>query len=285
MSPKPKVGVSLYSYGWDIKLGKMTVKECIEHAASLGVEGIELIDKQHIPHYPHPTAYDLLDLRDYVESFGMKVACYSTYVDEYMRTGQPATFEEIVETVLIDIAEAHLLGTKNLRPAMAQTDEQRLPDARRVMEAVLPSLKKYDIKWPIEIHAPLRPKVLLNFVKEINDKNIGLTPDFSAWQRSGGQTLNGLDKDVAETVSGFIGNSSVELLRDCMPYSYNVHAKAHQFDEKGEEPTIPYGELIPIIKKSGYTGFICAEFEGWMMNRVDSRKIVKTHVDLIRRYL
>ncbi len=285
MALKPKVGVSLYSYGWDLKLGKMTVKECIDHAASLNVEGIELVDKQHIPHYPHPTAYDLIDLRDYIESFGMKVACYSTYVDEYMRTGQPATFEEIVETVLVDIVEAHLLGTENMRAAMAQTDEKRLPDAARVMKAVLPSLRKYGIKWSIEIHAPLRPKVLLDFAKEMNDKNIGLTPDFSAWQRTGGQTLNGLDKDVAETVSGFIGSSSVDLLRDCIPYSNHVHAKAHQFNEKGEEPTIPYGELIPIIKESGYKGYICAEFEGWMMNRVDSRKTVKTHVELIRKYL
>lgn len=285
MGSKPKVAVSLYSYGWDIKLQKMTVRECIEHVASLGIDGVEFLDKQHIPHYPHPTVYDLMELRDYVESLGMKVACYSTYVDEYMRTGEPATFEEIVETVLIDIAEAHILGTKNLRAAMAQTDEQRLPDAARVMKAVLPSLKKYNIVWPIEIHAPLRPKVLLEFVKEMNDENIGLTPDFSAWQRTGGQTLGGMDKDVAEVVSGFIGNSPVELLRDCMPYSYHVHAKAHQFDENGEEPTIPYGELIPIIKQSGYTGYICAEFEGWMLNRVDSKKIVETHVELIRKYL
>ena len=48
---KPKVGISLYTYGANLRAGKMTVKECIDHAASLGVEGIELVDKQHIPNY------------------------------------------------------------------------------------------------------------------------------------------------------------------------------------------------------------------------------------------
>ena len=285
MGSKPKVGISLYTYGWDIKLGKMTVKECIEHAASLNLEGVEFLDKQHVPHYPHPTAYDFIDLKDYVESFGMKVACYSTYVDEMMRPGQPSTFEEIVETVLVDIVEAHLLGTKLLRAAMAQVDESLLLHAREVMEAVLPALRKYDIKWPLEVHAPLRPHVLLKWVKEINDPYIGLTPDFSAWQKSGGQALGGLTDDVAKTVAGFSLESSVDLLKACMPYSYHVHAKAHQFNEKGEEPTIPYDKLVPAIKESGYTGFINAEFEGWMMNRVDSKKIAKIHTDLIKRYL
>jgi len=44
MSPKPKVGMSLYTYGADIRRSRMTVREAIEHAASLGVEGIEFVD-------------------------------------------------------------------------------------------------------------------------------------------------------------------------------------------------------------------------------------------------
>ena len=71
-----------------------------------------------------------------------------------------------------------------------------------------------------------------------------------------------------------------------MPYAVHVHAKAHSFNEKGEEMNTPYDKLIPIIRESGFDGYISAEFEGWWDGTdFDSRKIAETHVKLIRRYL
>jgi len=284
MSSKPKVSVSLYSYGWDIKTERMTVKEAIEHAASLDVEGIELVDKQHIPNYPTPSIYDLQELRDYIESFGLKVSCYSTYVDDMMRTNERATVEEQVKMVLNDITEAKILGAKVVRPAMAQVSTKWLSLVKKVMKSVLPTLKKQGIKWGKEIHAPLSPKAILDFVKEINDDYIGVIPDFSAWQHSK-QSLSGLSNEkLEEVVAGFSGANPIGMLKECMPSTVHVHAKAHNF-ENGVEPSIPYDKLIPIISESNFNGYISAEFEGWMLNEVDSREIVKTHVELIRRYL
>ena len=135
MASKPKVSISLYTYGWDLKTRKMTIKECVEHAASLDVDGIEIVDKLHLLNYPNQSVYDLRELRDYVESFGMKILCYSTYVDNMIRSDRMATYEEAYKQVLDDIAEADILGAKIYRPATRE-------DLENLIKPVLPTLKK-----------------------------------------------------------------------------------------------------------------------------------------------
>ena len=85
MVSKPKIGISLYTYGADIFSRRMSVKEAIDHAASLDIEGIEIVSKQHVPNYPYQSVYDLHELKDYIQSYGLKISCYSTHVEEETR--------------------------------------------------------------------------------------------------------------------------------------------------------------------------------------------------------
>lgn len=276
LSSKAKIGISLYSYGADIFSRRMTVREAIEHAASLGVEGIEIVSKQHIPNYPNPSVYDLEDLRDYIESFGMLVSCYSTHVEEEIRHDRDATWGELIKMVKDHIAEAHLVGAKVVRPYIAQTESAASVNdwaekIIKVIREVLPLLRKYDLKWGTEIHSPMPPASIIHIINSVNEKDVGLVPDFSAWQTKG--------------LPGETGGGTLEEFRTAMPIAVHVHAKAHEFDEKGEEPFTPYKDLLTIIKESNYDGYISAEFEGWWMRDADSKKTVKTHVDLLRRYL
>ena len=284
MSPKPKVGMSLYTYGADIRRSRMTVREAIEHAASLGVEGIEFVDKQHIPNYPNPGVYDLWGLRDCVKSSGMKVSCYSTYVDRAIRSDREATREEIVKMIREQIAVASVLGAKVYRPAIFPSrrvnrtlgfgSEAHFREVAEIVKEVLPDLRKHNVKWGSEIHAPMPPEATLNFAKQVNDESVGLVPDFSVWAT--GQAL--------ETHAA--GKASLGSLRAVMPYTVHVHAKAHGFDKNGEERNTPYKELLTVIKESGYDEYVSAEFEGWWEGEdFDSKKIAETHVNLIRRYL
>lgn len=107
----------MYTYDGDIWVGLMTVKEAIEHAAGLDVEGIEFFDKMHLPNYPHPTAYDLLGLKEYVEFFGMAVSCYSFYIDTLIHSEKKATFEEEGKQVKDALGAAKVLGAKIVRVA------------------------------------------------------------------------------------------------------------------------------------------------------------------------
>ena len=278
MNSKPKVGVSLYSYGADIMKRRMTIKECIDHSASLGVQGIEIVDNRHVPNFPYQSVYDLLELRDYIESFGMKVVCYSTYISE--STGIGTSLEGYVKEFRKQVPETKTLGAKILRPAIfgprdIGMDESTDFVVKRIKDMtahVLPDLKKHSVVWGAEIHAPVPPETYLRLVKEVDDEHFRLVPDFSVWQTKG--------------LAGVAGAASAELYRECMPYTVHVHAKAHVFDANGEEPNTPFGRLIPITKDSGFNGYISAEFEGWRLGDFsDSKKIVETHVNLIRKYL
>jgi hypothetical protein len=117
------------------------------------------------------------------------------------------------------------------------------------------------------------PEIYIRIAKEVDDAYFTLVPDFSAWQ------TKGLHPGAARA-------SSLDLLREAMPYTSHVHAKAHFFNEEGVEPGTPYDQLVPIISQSDFDGYISAEFEGWWGGMdFDSKKIAETHVNLIRRYL
>ncbi|MBS7654681.1 MAG: sugar phosphate isomerase/epimerase family protein [Candidatus Bathyarchaeia archaeon] len=280
---KPKIGVSIYSYGADIRRRRMSVKDAISHAASLGVDGIELVDKQHIPNYPYPSVYDLQDLRDYIESFGMVVSCYSTYVDRAVRSDREATREEMLKTICDQIGAARVLGARVIRPTILLSSrlshdyegfKAHAEEVADIIRVSLPYVKRYGLKWGTEVHAPMPPEVLCDMVKRINDKDAGLVPDFSVWA---------VRQQLATHIAG---RSPLQSLRDIMPYAVHVHAKAHAFDGDGEEVNTPYRELLAIIKESGYDGYISAEFEGWWEGKdFDSRKIVEIHVNLLKKYL
>ena len=174
---KAKIGISLYSYGADIFSRRMTVREAIEHAASLDVEGIEIVSKQHIPNYPYPSVYDLEDLRDYIESFGMLVSCYSTHVEEEIRHDRDATWDELIKMVKDHIAEAHIMGAKVVRPYIAQTEtaasvnawaEKIIKVANRILEhrmAHALGVESKETGFVIQMGSSERQDELIEYVK------------------------------------------------------------------------------------------------------------------------
>jgi sugar phosphate isomerase/epimerase len=218
----------------------------------------------------------------------MTVASWSTYIDAWITSRRAATSEDQIQQGLNQLAEAKVIGTKIYRASIPlrrghhrKKDEMAVSDKefeeyvereeKPFINGVLPALKKYDITYVKEIHAPVPPQVCLDLIKDVNDDYVALCPDFSVWEES-----------VKEP--GQMAAYPIEDFRACMPYTKHVHAKAHVFDENGEEPNIPFSTLIPIIKESGYEGYITAEFEGGRTN-LDGKTAVKTLVELIRRYL
>ena len=272
----PKIGISLYTYGADIFSRRMTIKEAIDHAASLDIEGIELVSKQHFPNYPYQTVFDLHEIKDYIGSYGLPVSCYSTHVEEETRWDRLATHEELVNIVKNHIVEAAAVGAEVVRPYIAQTARAaKVQDWAdkivSVIREVLPTLRKYNLKWGTEIHSPMPPDSIIYIINSINEPDVGLVPDFSAWQTKG--------------LPGETGGGTLKNFKDAMPLAVHIHAKAHEFDKNGEEPFTPYKDLLSIVKQSNYEGHISAEFEGWWMKDHDSREIAKTHVNLLKRYL
>ena len=58
------------------------------------------------------------------------------------------------------------------------------------------------------------------------------------------------------------GHMAVEKLAELLPYTRHIHGKFYEVDASGNETSIPYPELMSLLKKEGYQGTISAEWEG-----------------------
>ncbi len=53
----------------------------------------------------------------------------------------------------------------------------------------------------------------------------------------------------------------LQELKDIIPYSFEMHGKFHYIDEGGSEPSIPYEEILPVLRDSGFDGYLICEYE------------------------
>lgn len=53
----------------------------------------------------------------------------------------------------------------------------------------------------------------------------------------------------------------LEGLKEIMPYCFHMHGKFHYLSEDLVEASIPYDEILPVIKESDYKGYIVSEYE------------------------
>jgi len=82
------------------------------------------------------------------------------------------------------------------------------------------------------------------------------------------------------------GAQSPAKWAEIMPRVVHVHGKFFDFDEHGEEPSIPYAELMDVFRRAGYDGSISSEWEGspWAPEP-DGFMMVKSHQAMMRRHL
>ena len=63
-------------------------------------------------------------------------------------------------------------------------------------------------------------------------------------------------------VMTMFGHMAVEKLAELLPYTRHIHGKFYEVDASGLETSIPYPELMALLKRQGYHGTISAEWEG-----------------------
>lgn len=265
MSDKMKVGVTLHSYITDMKNHNITVDEAIEHAAGCGAQCIEIVDAEHFLDWPHPKLADLFHVKELIESLGMELVNFSQYTENEYSADYRCNEEDKIQQVKESILYAHILGAPMTRiTPFVNVD----PTDNRVIEKCLGFAEKYDVKLCFEIHSPAKPDRFLEVMKEFNSEYLGLVPDFSAWY--------------------YAGNLPLESFRECLPYTIHVHGKAHSIiADDGDEPNIPYRDLMDILKDYNYSGSIVAEYEpeGFDPIASDTRKGVESLVNYIRRFV
>lgn len=117
--------------------------------------------------------------------------------------------------------------------------------------------KTKDINIIVENHGGLSSNgaMLAEVMEIVNMENCGNLPDFGNFciRRNDPKDYGSGCADMYDIYKG---------VAELMPRAKAVSAKAHNFDEDGNETEIDYVKMLQIVKDAGYTGYIGVEYEG-----------------------
>ena len=255
----PKRGVALYSYSAEFGLEK-TLEDCFEDVHDMGAHGIEILANTHIENYPYPTDEWVEQWFRLCDKYEVVPVEYGNWIDSHVLGERDLTTEESYEMLARDIRLAHRLGFSVMRTKMPVISDTLEPvkNWREIIKMALPLAEKLGIKMCPEIHTPTNLKSemvngFIAFIEETGTKNFGLNIDFSVFRT-----------EFAEHEyrdPNYVPNKPEDLI-PLLPYVYCCHAKFIHMNDTFEETTIPYKEIIEVLKNQNWDGYLLSEYEG-----------------------
>ncbi|MEO0448290.1 MAG: TIM barrel protein [Verrucomicrobiota bacterium] len=130
---------------------------------------------------------------------------------------------------------------------------------------------------------------LASVMKRVDLPNCGTLPDFGNFYlvKNRGkadayeaQKALYADRELGEDETGLFYDR-YQGIRDLMPYAKGVSAKAHDFDEDGNEIHTDFTQAMALIKEAGYTGYIGVEYEGKILGEVEGIRKTKALIERV----
>ena len=319
-----KRGVSLYSYQEEFFLKKMSLEDCIAETAKTGATGIEIVGEQSVPGCPKiPSDAFIAQWFEWMEKYNVTPVAHDMFLDYNKQKGHYWTDEEAVESFKKDIRFASALGFKVIRVIVNTTPEiieKVIPYAEEhdiklgievhapwhinspwmtrhweVMEKTgtkhfgfIPDMGGFTKRLPmVQVNRLIRQGAdpdIAKFVCEQHEK--GVMAEYTIYDVSR-MSDRRIDMSVAE-LSRHNTFANPVSLKEHMDRIVHVHGKFYDMTEDFIEPSIPYEDVINVLKDGGYNGYICSEYEGNRhiqdIQEVDSIKQVKRHQQMLVNY-
>ncbi len=267
----PKRGVSVYSYSDDI-FKTVTLEDCFAAIDDLGTEGqdvgLEILANAHIEGYPNPSDAWIKRWFDLCAKYHLKPVEYGHWVDSKLwaegpQPPWPLSTKESYDMLVLDIKLANRLGFTVGRTKLGVIDGELTPvkNWREFIKMALPVAEKYNFRMCPEIHSPtrLKSKMIDDYVdfiqKEKTTPWFGINVDFGVFQNRPRTT--GTKKQEAFKVG-----STVADMVPLLPYVHCCHAKFFEMNDEPIETTIPYPEIIAMLVKHNWDGYMMSEYEG-----------------------
>ncbi len=150
------------------------------------------------------------------------------------------------------------------------TAEEVQKAAIESMHALASYAAKANINVTIENHGGYSSdgQWLTTVMKKVNLPNFGTLPDFGNFclEREGGERWGAPCIKEYDKYKG---------VKELMPFAKAVSAKSYDFDEKGNETTIDYKQMLDIVQAGGYEGYIGVEYEGKRLSEYEGVKATK----------
>lgn len=253
------IGVSTYSF-WQFNgpPESMPIETCIDHAAAMGFDGIELLLVQM-------TSQE----NDYLQSLkrrafhsGLDLMGFSTH--QGFLNPDKAYRDENIKLTIDQIELAYKLGIPTMRLNTGRWGTSESFDHLMENRGIEPSIEGYTdedgFKWVIDSIEQCLPKAQECGVVLGLENHWGL-----------GRTAAGVRRIVDEIASPWLsitldtGNfleDSYEQMEQLAPDAYLVQAKTYQGGGKWYTLDLDYPRIGELMRKYDYKGYISLEFEG-----------------------
>lgn len=294
-----KRGVSLYSYQNETFQGKMTLEDCIRTSAEMGANGIEVIGEQSFWGWPEVGVEDAAidNWHQLIAKYDCVPVSHDFMLDYKRYKGREMPFDEQVASVRKDIDFGARLGMKYIRALVSIAPEVLVAAAPYAEEKGIKIL--IEVHAPLHFDHPWIIRHAEAFEKSGSDA-LGFLPDMGMFLFRFPQVWKekflrvGVPQHIADYVEqayedrvlseyvilnvqqmGGVGpaiamaetlrhNAAFEPKRmlDYMHRIHNIHGKFYEMTADYVEPSIPYDEIVRVLKQGGYDGYICSEYEG-----------------------
>ncbi|MCX5644961.1 MAG: sugar phosphate isomerase/epimerase [Phycisphaerae bacterium] len=252
------IAVSTYSY-WRFKDGlKMPIETCIDEAARMGFDGVDILLIQM--ENTDSTYLQTLKRRALIN--GLDLCCMSTH--QTFVSPDEAKRQKNVDLTLGQIETAYRLGIPIIRINTGRWGTSGSFDdlmAKRGIESPLPGYTEEDgFKWVIDCIEKLLPKaqecgVILGLE---NHWGMARTPEGLLRIVN---TINSPWLQVLLDTGNFL-EDPYDKLEKCAPQTVFMQAKTYYGGGLWYTLDLDYGRIARIMKKGNYHGYISLEFEG-----------------------
>ncbi|MFN8090924.1 MAG: TIM barrel protein [Vicinamibacteria bacterium] len=299
MSHQIRRGVSLYSFQDDTFQRRMTLEDCIRTCAEIGATGIEVVGEQTFTGWPEcgmPEA-EIAHWHALMERYGTHPVCHDFMLDYKRYKGRVMPFDEQVASVKRDIDFGARLGAPFVRSLVSVQPEVLVACAGYAEDRNITIL--LEVHAPLHFDHPWIIRHAEAYERS-GSRALGFLPDMGMFLHRFPRVWkdrfvrNGVPQHIADyvekayedrTLSEYVlldvqqmggtgpavamaetlrHNAAFEPRRmlEFMPRIHNIHAKFYEMTEDDREYSIPYDEIVAVLRQGGYEGHICSEYEG-----------------------
>lgn len=300
----------------------MTLEDCFQEIYATGAHGLELLSS-YIHGYPNPTDEWIQWWFSMMQKYELTPVEFGHFVDSKLYAPpRVVTAQESYDMMVLDLRLANKLGFTRTRTriGMSPTQQNMLVEGwQEWMERALPLAEELNIKVCVELHRPTplnggMVEEVLNLVNKTGTKNLGFNIDFGEFmtgqapesdpysregqeqaERQRQRAAQQQQQAAAQPAGGGMQQQSPGMQQTTnkpqdmiplLPYTYCCHAKFQNVNEDCEDTTTPYPEIIDIMIKNKWDGYLLSEYEGPNKDvpGYTSTQIRRQHV-LLRRLL
>jgi len=288
--------------------------------------GLEIVGFQSIRGFPLVSQEFERRFKDVTEQYGLQPSCLGANVDLGRRIGELMDEDEIVEYMEPQLRAAATLGFPVVRMQFGATPtviERLVPTAEQLgvcmgMEIHSPHTVDHPVMMALrELYDRLdspavgfvpdfgasverQPPLLFEAIERAGVPEEATSTMVELWKAPGDPFQRrlalvdrladlGVSSDHATLLGkgfGLFGRQDPSAWAEIGQWIVHVHGKFFEIDENGDEPAVPYPELIAVLSKIGYDGFISSEWEGWhWIEGRDGFVLLEQHHALLRRLL